>query len=83
MDNNTIDIKPIEFKQNCVKVKMRLTRFEFNAKSCDVSVEKYNENNVFLEVCTVSISEEEYSQWGSDDNYIINLVLKKLGMERA
>lgn len=30
----------------------------------------------------VDITPEEYAQWGSDDNYIADLVLSKLGLEK-
>jgi hypothetical protein len=29
------------------------------------------------------IEDDEYDAWGSDDNYIYNLVLSKLGLEKA
>ena len=31
----------------------------------------------------ITIEGTEYEAWGSDDNYIYNLVLSKLGLERA
>ena len=32
---------------------------------------------------TVKLEAEEYDAWGTDDGYIISLVCKKLGVERA
>jgi hypothetical protein len=35
------------------------------------------------EVKIIDITPEEYAAWGTDDNYIYDLVLSKLGLERA
>jgi hypothetical protein len=32
---------------------------------------------------TIELTEEEYSAWGNDDNYIVDLILSKLGLEKA
>jgi hypothetical protein len=32
---------------------------------------------------TIELTEEEYAGWGDDDNYIVELVLSKLGLELA
>lgn len=31
----------------------------------------------------IHLTKEEYTAWGTDDNYIIDLILTKLGLERA
>jgi hypothetical protein len=31
----------------------------------------------------IELTEEEYSAWGNDDNYIVELVISKLGLEIA
>jgi hypothetical protein len=31
----------------------------------------------------LDITPEEYAQWGTDDNYIVDLVLSKLGLVKA
>ena len=36
----------------------------------------------FTETEIVVIEGEEYNAWGSDDNYIYNLILSKSGLER-
>ena len=32
---------------------------------------------------TIELTEEEYAGWGNDDNYIVELVISKLGLEIA
>ena len=36
-----------------------------------------------MESHSVTIEGAEYDAWGSDDNYIYDLILSKLGLERA
>lgn len=31
----------------------------------------------------IQLTQEEYNAWGDNDDYLINLVLTKLGLERA
>lgn len=40
-----------------------------------------SDDNV-ISVESVLISGEEYNNWGSDDNYIENLILTKLGLQK-
>jgi hypothetical protein len=40
------------------------------------------ENDTLVETKILIISGEEYKNWGNSDNYIENLVLNKLGLQR-
>jgi hypothetical protein len=77
-----IPVSPVEMTRTCRKVRMTINNFQLNATDCTVSVIKYDENEQFLENVGVYISPEEYSEWGRDDTYIINLVLEKIGLVR-
>ena len=35
----------------------------------------------YCDIRTLKIEVDEYTNWGNDDNYLINLVLSKLGIE--
>lgn len=50
------------------------------ASESDEQTLKYPGNAIL--VGDFTITEQEYSQWGTDDNYIIDLALQKLGFER-
>ena len=39
-------------------------------------------NNKLIDSKLMTISGDEYSNWGNDDNYIINLVLTKLNLTK-
>ena len=41
------------------------------------------ENTTLVDNKVFKIEGTEYSSWGTDDNYIVNLVLSKLGMTPA
>lgn len=32
---------------------------------------------------TIELTADEYAAWGNDDNYIVDLILSKLGLEKA
>ena len=39
-------------------------------------------NNKIIDTKIMNITGDEYTNWGNDDNYIINLVLSKLNLTR-
>ena len=41
----------------------------------------YDENEVLISVESVSITGDEYAAWGTDDNYINDIILSKLELE--
>jgi hypothetical protein len=41
------------------------------------------ENTTLVDNKVFKIEGEEYSNWGNDDNYIVDLILTKLGMSKA
>lgn len=75
-----ISVEPNDIVRACVKAVVRLNNFVLNAKECDATVEKYDANTRIIEVVSVHINEEEYAQWGFDDNYIVGLALSKAGL---
>jgi len=50
-------------------------------QSCKVNVDLWSENEI-LEHIQLTIDGEEYQNWSDDDNYLIDLVLEKLGLEK-
>lgn len=78
-----IDVQPTDVVRSCVKLRMAINNFQLKATNCTVNVQKYDASNLLIDVLNVFINDEEYSQWSYDDEYIINLVLTKLGMTPA
>ena len=61
--------------------------FEINfGVSVSVRVIMYNSPNLdhmsYCDIKTLKIEGDEYNNWGNDDNYLIDLVLSKLGIEK-
>lgn len=42
----------------------------------------FKHDNTFLKSQTVRIEGEEYYAWGNNDEYLINIVLQKCGLQR-
>lgn len=80
--NENINIQPVEVVKTCVKVYMSIDNFQLNAKNCFVTVRKLDSSDFLIDIVSVFINDEEYSQWSYQDDYIINLVLNKLGLVR-
>lgn len=78
-----INVQPTDVVMSCVKIRMSINNFQLKATSCDVLVQKLDENNNLIDIENVFINQEEYSNWSTDDDYIINLVLSKLGLSPA
>ena len=51
----------------------------FNGAHSNVSL--FDSNNNFLQSINIIISKEEYEKWGSDDNYMVNLIATKMGFQ--
>jgi len=78
-----INVQPTDVVRSCVKLRMAINNFQLKATNCSVNVQKYDANNILIDVLNVFINDEEYSQWSYDDDYIIDLVLTKLGLSPA
>lgn len=78
-----INVQPTDVVRSCVKVRMTINNFQLKATNCTVNVQKYDASNILIDVLNVFINDEEYAQWAYDDDYIIDLVLTKLGLTPA
>lgn len=67
--------------KNIIRVEMEIQRLILG-KSVTVRVLSYTDSGELAKVDMVEIAGEEYQSWGSDDDYIINLTLSKLGYTR-
>jgi hypothetical protein len=47
--------------------------------SATFRVNSFGENDKFIKLDYITITGDEYNAWGSDDDYIINLICQKLG----
>lgn len=78
-----INVQPTDVVRSCVKLRLSINNFQLKATNCTVNVQKYDVSNILIDVVNVFINDEEYAQWAYDDQYIIDLVLTKLGLTPA
>ena len=78
-----INVQPSDVVRSCVKLRLAINNFQLRATNCTINVQKYDASNILIDVLNVSINDEEYAQWGYDDQYMIDLVLTKLGLTPA
>ena len=82
MDNKPVQIEPLEvvtvrhrhsFSVDIIKVKM----FE----SVMIAVTFFDESKSVIDRTTLNLTGDDYKNWGTDDNYLVNYVATKYGMK--
>ena len=66
----------------CKSVEMRVFHFIIGS-SIEVNCLLKDENENVFKIENITISGDEYNNWGTDDDYLINLVLSKLGLSQS
>ena len=61
-------------------IKIRIMKIDLY-KSVTLSVSLLT-NNMNIDNKLITISGDDYTKWGNDDNYIINFVLNNLGLTK-
>ena len=66
----------------CKSVEMRVFHFIIGSQ-IEVNCSLKDENGNVFKIENITISGDEYNNWGIDDSYLINLVLSKLGLSQS
>ena len=78
MDVNEVALYPNMKKTlNICKFKYQILEIKLT-ESVRVAVYLFNENDLLVDSKQYLIEGIEYAKWGSDDNYIINLIKQKI-----
>ena len=77
-----INISPKDFTVKVNAITVHTVGYQIN-KEAEFAVQYFKEDGSSFEIERVFITGDEFSAWGSDDNYIVDLVLAKLGLEKA
>ena len=72
-----IEIKPVVRTAEILDIALTINN------NCVVANVCLFKPNSIMESTSITIEGDEYDAWGTDDSYIYNLVLSKLGYERA
>lgn len=82
MSSEKIEIVPYPVDRSIAYLKLFVDNFQLNAIDCWVSVYEYDASDHLLNVQRCFIEPAEYQDWGTVDDYLVDLVLDKLGYER-
>lgn len=78
MDEKEIALYPNMKKTlNICKFKYQILEIKLT-ESVRVAVYLFNENDLLVDSKQYLIDGNEYAKWGSDDNYLINLIKQKI-----
>jgi len=78
MDTIKIDIQPVSYSLTTLSINNVSVQLDKSA-----SVGGFVFGDTISVPFQVHLTTEEYNNWGSDDTYIIDLVITKLGYTRA
>ena len=76
-----IFIKPTEITNNIVKIDISVSRMELE-RTCEFMIDVYSDKGTIIKRTYYTLSQEQYDNWGDDDNYVYDLILENLGYER-
>lgn len=77
-----IDIQPVTKESIVTKLSIDLPSFTLNATETTAHVTLFTEETRFVEARTINIPPEIYSEWGKDDDFIVDYVLAELQLTR-
>ena len=77
----TIKIKPIMVSLS--DVILNSISIDYTNQTANISISILNPEEQIYTNRFIILTQEEYDGWGNDDNYIVDLLLSKLGLEKA
>jgi hypothetical protein len=82
MNNIKVNINDYTLVQTSIinNIQINILKIEL-FKSMTLSVNLLS-NNKLIDSKLMTITGDEYTNWGNDDNYIINLIMTKLNLTR-
>lgn len=76
-----VNIVPVTFSYTCNRVQITIDDFQLLATSATCRVYFYNgDTGSVIKVQSVTIPEDIYAEWGTDDQFIIDYVLQTLNL---
>lgn len=81
MNSTIVEVQPKDYitTYTAQTVELRVTELIINS-SVSVNVLIKDRNDSIFQVQNVTLSGEEYNNWGNNDTYLVNTVLSKLGL---
>lgn len=75
-------ITPVPETREIARIQLSVPQFHLNATTMDVYVTMYTKDDQYVNSKMVHIPEDVYSEWGQDDEHIINYVLTELNIQK-
>jgi hypothetical protein len=83
MNPKIFDVKPVSILGTTVnKIEISNGAVDLNA-SVHFDVKVFDESGAPVVSRNIAIDGDDYKSWGSNDDYIVDLILTRLGLERA
>ena len=82
MMSDAIPIQPYIINRSIDYVKVYIDNFELLATTGSATIYEYDASDTLLNVSRVPIPPEIWTEWATDDYFIIDYVLDTLGFER-
>lgn len=82
MKQVNIQTKEITKTSNVTSIEIEAATLELD-RSARFPVRLLDENMNLVDIEIITIEGEEYDNWGSDDSYIIDIILGKLNMAKV
>ena len=76
---NTIKIQPVSIELNTIKI---MVEYDMGS-GATFHYSLVADNGIPFESGFIKLTESEFNSWGTDDNYIEDLILSKLNLQRA
>lgn len=77
--NINVQEKQITTIQKITKVEIMEGKIELD-NSASFPVRMMDDNNQLVDIQFVRLEGDDYTNWGNDDQYVVNLILTKLGL---
>jgi hypothetical protein len=73
-------IQPKEFVEKTIVTKFDITDIDVKLfEGASITIMLYADSNKHYKCVSVELTHDEYTNWGTDDNYIRDIVCQKLG----
>ena len=82
MDDSKVPIVPFPLNNSIAYVRVSVENFQLHATDCWLQVFEYDADDKFLNMSRVYVPPEIYSEWGTQDDYLVEFALDQLGFER-
>ena len=84
MASNSVEIKDYDLVETKTvkKVAIQVIQLVLNT-SCKINYQLYDIDSKLIKCGLLDISGDEYAGWGASDDYLIDLVINKLGFAKA